>query len=513
MKRKEEDLPYTGRTFVVTGTTKMSREDLVNRIRELGGKVTLSVSGATTFLLAGSEPGPAKLKKAVALGTKVLSEEDFLEMTSHYIIQPIEIKKTKSENTSKERWCDKYKPATTSEIVGNKMAVTQLKTHLLSMSRVPIVLVGSSGIGKTLSVYLAAKELGISLIEYNGSDYRNKQEISIIKGLSTQKSLTRDIHLHKNKALLMEEIENMTSSDRGGLQEVLNLFKETKIPIILTANNKNSQNIKTVLTKCKVISYSKVDSRSIVAHLKNIASKEGISVPENTLMQISVTANGDVRYAVNMLQYLSKKNKISTEDIRIMGKHMTSNNLFDVTKEILQPHVSPAQKIDLFFEEPMFALLMVFENYLGEGTIKSAAETSDTLSMAEIANARMLNSDEKRLFPVAAYYTAVKPKVHATNRLAFSKYLGQMSALAASKKKLVKIMNEAPKSSLHGGWSTLYDIFSVMSLLESKNTPKKDVLEYIQGLHMDKNVLQLFSELTEIKIKPASLPLIKPQKE
>ncbi|KAI5170031.1 hypothetical protein NEIRO03_2749, partial [Nematocida sp. AWRm78] len=102
MKRKEDDLPYTGRTFVVTGTTKTPREDLVNRIRELGGKVTLGISGATTYLIAGEEPGPAKLKKAVAHGTKILSEEDFMEMTSHYVILPIEVKKSKPEVYSKE---------------------------------------------------------------------------------------------------------------------------------------------------------------------------------------------------------------------------------------------------------------------------------------------------------------------------------------------------------------------------------------------------------------------------
>ncbi|KAI5131199.1 replication factor C subunit 1 [Nematocida parisii] len=513
MKRKEEDLPYTGRTFVVTGTTKTPREDLVNRIRELGGKVTLGISGVTTYLIAGEEPGPAKLKKAVAHGTKILSEEDFIEMTSHYIILPIEVKKSKPEVYSKERWCDKYKPETSSDILGNKQTITQLKTHLLSMSRAPILLTGSSGCGKTLSAYLIAKELGISLIEYNGADYRNKQEVSIIKGLSTQKSLTHGIHLHKNKALLMEEIENMTSSDRGGLQEILNLFKETKIPIILTTNNKGSQNLKTIISKCKVISYSKIDSRSITNLLKTITIKEGISVPENTLMQISVTAGGDVRYAINMLQYLSKKDQISTEDIKIMGKHITSSNLFDVTKEILQSYNSPAHKINLFFEEPLFALLMVFENYLGEDTLKSIANTADTLSTAEIISGRMINSDEKRLFPVAAYYTAVKPRIKISSKLAFSKYIGQISAQSASKKKMVRIINESTKRSFRGGWSVLYNWLSTMLMLESKNTHKEDILEYIHALNMDKTVLQALSELTNIKIKPSTLPLIKPQKE
>ena len=42
-----------------------------------GGKVSGSVSGKTSFLLAGDNPGPEKIKKCAALGVPVLSEEAF----------------------------------------------------------------------------------------------------------------------------------------------------------------------------------------------------------------------------------------------------------------------------------------------------------------------------------------------------------------------------------------------------------------------------------------------------
>lgn len=513
MKRKEDDLPYTGRTFVVTGVTNTPRADLVNRIRELGGKVTLGLSGVTNYLLTGNEPGPSKLKEALALGVKIISEEEFLEMTSHYIIQPAVVKKARTEQISKERWTEKHKPETSAGILGNKQVITQLKTHLLSLSQMPVMLAGASGTGKTLSVYLIAKELGISLIEYNGSDYRNKQEISIIKGLSTQQSLTREVSLHKNKAVLMEEVENMTSSDRGGLQEILELFKKTRIPIILTANDKSSQNIKTIVSKCKVLLYRKIDSRSIVGMLKSIAAKEGISVRENTLMQIAVTAGGDVRYAVNMLQYLSRKPTISAEDIKIMGKHITSTNLFDISKDIFQPHITAAQKIDLFFEDPMFILLMLFENYLGGSTLEETAKIIDTLSIAEIVGGNMISKDEKRLFPVAAFYTAAKVKLKLNGQLQFSRYLGLMSAQSARRKKLSKIINEAQERGMQGGWSTIYELFSVMKILERSVTEPTDAEKYIRALNIDKDALHLLGDITGVKIKPGKLPLVKTLKE
>ena len=72
--------PLGGKTFVLTGTLgKMTREDAGARIRELGGKVSSSVSAKTDFVVVGDEPG-SKLDKARKLGVKTLDEAEFLKM-------------------------------------------------------------------------------------------------------------------------------------------------------------------------------------------------------------------------------------------------------------------------------------------------------------------------------------------------------------------------------------------------------------------------------------------------
>jgi DNA ligase (NAD+) len=69
-----------GKTFVLTGTLPtLSRDEASEMIREAGGNVTGSVSTKTDFLLAGEEAG-SKLDKAKELGTKILTEKEFLEM-------------------------------------------------------------------------------------------------------------------------------------------------------------------------------------------------------------------------------------------------------------------------------------------------------------------------------------------------------------------------------------------------------------------------------------------------
>lgn len=64
-----------GKTFVLTGTLSVPREQAKNEIERVGGKVVNSVSGKTDFLVSGADPGIAKLKKAAELGTDVITEE------------------------------------------------------------------------------------------------------------------------------------------------------------------------------------------------------------------------------------------------------------------------------------------------------------------------------------------------------------------------------------------------------------------------------------------------------
>jgi DNA ligase (NAD+) len=71
---------FTGLTFVLTGAlSEMSREIAKERIISLGGKVSGSVSGNTSYVVAGEEAG-SKLTTAQKLGVKILTEEDFIKM-------------------------------------------------------------------------------------------------------------------------------------------------------------------------------------------------------------------------------------------------------------------------------------------------------------------------------------------------------------------------------------------------------------------------------------------------
>jgi DNA ligase (NAD+) len=73
--------PLSGKTIVISGTfTKFSREELKALIENAGGKTAGSVSGNTSFIVAGSDMGPAKRTKARELGIALVSEDEFIKM-------------------------------------------------------------------------------------------------------------------------------------------------------------------------------------------------------------------------------------------------------------------------------------------------------------------------------------------------------------------------------------------------------------------------------------------------
>ena len=71
---------FKGKTFVLTGTLQnMTRDEASEKIKQMGGKTSSSVSKNTSYVVAGENAG-SKLDKAQKLGVIILTEDDFLNM-------------------------------------------------------------------------------------------------------------------------------------------------------------------------------------------------------------------------------------------------------------------------------------------------------------------------------------------------------------------------------------------------------------------------------------------------
>ena len=73
-------LPLAGLEFVLTGRLdSLTRPEAEARIKALGGKAASDVTTRTSYVVVGAEPG-AKLTKAERVGTKIITEDEFMEL-------------------------------------------------------------------------------------------------------------------------------------------------------------------------------------------------------------------------------------------------------------------------------------------------------------------------------------------------------------------------------------------------------------------------------------------------
>jgi DNA ligase (NAD+) len=70
-----------GLSIVISGVfVHHSSDEYKAIIEQKGGKNVGSISGKTSFILAGENMGPSKLQKAEKLGIKIMSEDEFLAL-------------------------------------------------------------------------------------------------------------------------------------------------------------------------------------------------------------------------------------------------------------------------------------------------------------------------------------------------------------------------------------------------------------------------------------------------
>ena len=70
-----------GKSIVISGVfARHSRDEYKQLIEQHGGKNVGSISGKTSFILAGDNMGPSKLQKAEKLGIAIIGEDEFLAM-------------------------------------------------------------------------------------------------------------------------------------------------------------------------------------------------------------------------------------------------------------------------------------------------------------------------------------------------------------------------------------------------------------------------------------------------
>lgn len=379
---------------------------------------------------------------------------------------------TKPEISNDEKlWTVKYAPTDQKQLCGNKGAIATLHNWLAtwfekaksgkdSNFRRACLISGPPGIGKTSAAHIVAKSLGFDILEKNASDVRSKSLLNTnIKSVLNNTSVVGFFNKSSSQensqkfVLIMDEVDGMSSGDRGGAGALSAFCKITKMPIILICNDKTLPKMRTFDRVALDLPFKRPSEQEVRARLMMIALREKIKLDPSIIGQLVQATGNDMRQMINLLSTVSKTQKvIGSEQANVASKAWKKQTIlkpFDIAGRLLngQIYLPSAKhtlndKIDLYFNDIDFAPLMIQENYLKTQPmncksafdhLKRVSEAADDISNSDLVNSLIRSSEQQwSLLPFHAIMSSVKPSLevagHLTGRLNFSAWLGQNSS-------------------------------------------------------------------------------------
>jgi|AntRauMFilla1563_2_1112583.scaffolds.fasta_scaffold00153_2 hypothetical protein len=186
-------------------------------------------------------------------------------------------------------WVTKHRPKHPRDLIGNSDKIRQLQqwleswhaTHLGKKKatkgaakdgpKKAVLISGLPGIGKTSSAGIIAKALGYMVTEVNASDTRGKSDRDVdggvdgklanaIKEMVTNRSVSivGGCTAPQKKLLIMDEVDGMSGNgERGGMADLIETIKISKIPIICICNDHYNTKVKVLINHCLDLKFSK----------------------------------------------------------------------------------------------------------------------------------------------------------------------------------------------------------------------------------------------------------------
>jgi len=251
-------------------------------------------------------------------------------------------------------WSEKYRPQIISDMVGNEEARAAITEWFVKWKKgtKPLLLVGPPGIGKTTIAYLVAKQFGYDMIGLNASDVRSKSRINEILT-----PVLANVSVMGTPMIFVDEVDGIHGrSDYGGASALVDILKEPTVPIILAANNDDSDKMKGIKKAVKTIQFKKIPPRLLRVYLENILKKQGAKLSPGALIKVIDKSKGDIRSMINLTQSLvtgfNPQTEKTFENINVedgVNAFFKANSIEEARSVLYSMQIDPREKINAFY--------------------------------------------------------------------------------------------------------------------------------------------------------------------
>ena len=268
----------------------------------------------------------------------------------------------------------KYRPSTFRSVVGQEHITSTLKNAIKTgQIAQSFLFCGPRGVGKTTCARIFAKALNCqhltvdfepcnecdSCRAYNESASFNVYELDAASNNSVDdiRSLVEQVRIApqgaKYKVYVIDEVHMLSSAAFNAFLKTLE--EPPAYAKFILATTEKHKIIPTILSRCQVYDFKRINDNDIIKHLQYVAKSENVSAEEEALRVIAAKADGALRDALSIFDQI-----VSFSGGNITYKQTIENlNVLDVNNYF--------KMVNHLFSEDVSAALLLFDEILSNG--------------------------------------------------------------------------------------------------------------------------------------------------
>ena len=254
----------------------------------------------------------------------------------------------------------KYRPQKFEDVVGQQAIADTLKMAIKNNKRASAYLFcGPRGVGKTTCARIFAKAINClnphedgeaceecdSCRSFNEQRSVNIQELNAAANNSVEdiRAIIDQVRippqLGKYKVIILDEVHMLSTAAGNALLKTLE--EPPSYVIFILATTEKQKIMQTILSRCQIFDFNRMEISDIVGNLKNIAAKEGITVEEEALALIAQKADGGMRDALSIFDQVSNfaQGNITADSVQQCINALDSDYYFRMTDLLLEHNV------------------------------------------------------------------------------------------------------------------------------------------------------------------------------
>ena len=217
----------------------------------------------------------------------------------------------------------KYRPARFDDVVGQGALTTTLKNSIVSGKLAHAYLFcGPRGVGKTTCARIFAKNINClnphdgeacneceSCMAFNEGRSMNIYELDAASNNSVDdiRMIIEQVQvppqIGKYKVYIIDEVHMLSAAAFNAFLKTLE--EPPSYAIFILATTEKHKLLPTILSRCQIYDFSRMEVADIMSHLKHVAASEGIEVEEEALNLIARKADGGMRDALSIFDQVA----------------------------------------------------------------------------------------------------------------------------------------------------------------------------------------------------------------